>query len=28
VVDIGVPNEAYAALGIEFPADAHDVIRR
>jgi ADP-dependent NAD(P)H-hydrate dehydratase / NAD(P)H-hydrate epimerase len=28
VVDIGIPTEAYAALGIEIPAGARDLIRR
>ncbi len=28
VVDIGIPSEAYAALGIELPAQAYELIRR
>jgi hydroxyethylthiazole kinase-like uncharacterized protein yjeF len=28
VVDIGVPNEAYAAIGVDMPADAFESIRR
>jgi ADP-dependent NAD(P)H-hydrate dehydratase / NAD(P)H-hydrate epimerase len=28
VVDIGIPTEAYAALGIEIPEDARQLIRR
>jgi len=28
VVDIGIPSEAFAALGIELPAQAYELIRR